>query len=111
MTWVTFGPPSSAKTGRWVTAVRGNRREVYLQKEGKEEDMDGRKCICNGLMAGVGLGQKQKGGYQEKPLVTSGDDLARIVTFLKGDKLSYSAQDVIQYLLGAFTVGLGPVTA
>ncbi len=89
----------------------GEPREIYLQKEGKEEDIEGRKCVCNGLMASIGLGQSQKGGYQEKPMVTSGDDLARIVTFLKGDKLSYSAQDVIQYLLGAFTAGWGPATA
>jgi nitronate monooxygenase len=89
----------------------GEPREVYLQKEGKEEDMAGRKCICNGLMTGIGLGQEHKNGYQEKPLVTSGDDLARIVSLLKGEHLSYSASDVIHYLLSAFSGGLGPVTA
>lgn len=53
-------------------------------------------------MAGIGLAQEQKKGYMEKPLVTSGDDLSRIASLLKGDKLSYSAADVIQYLLSAF---------
>lgn len=74
--------------------------EVYLRKEGKREDTHGRKCICNGLMADIGLGQTRKSGHVEKPLVTSGDDLARIVKFLKGGRLSYKAADVIQYLLG-----------
>jgi hypothetical protein len=60
-------------------------------------------------MAAIGLGQTQKDGYKEMPLVTSGDDLARVVAFLKGDKLSYSAADVIQYLLGGVRAGLGPL--
>jgi NAD(P)H-dependent flavin oxidoreductase YrpB (nitropropane dioxygenase family) len=78
----------------------GEPLEVYLQKEGEIEDTPGRKCICNGLMSAIGLSQEQKGLYREKPLVTSGDDLARVVTFLKGDRFSYSAAEVIQYLLG-----------
>lgn len=75
--------------------------ETYLQKEGKEEDTRGRKCLCNGLMANIGLGQSQRSGYEEMPLVTSGDDLGRIALFLGDGKLSYTAHDVIQYLLGA----------
>ncbi|HEY5040287.1 MAG TPA: nitronate monooxygenase, partial [bacterium] len=80
--------------------------ETYLQKEGKEEETKGRKCICNGLIAAVGLEQDQKSGYTEKPFVTSGDDLPRIALFLKGNKLSYSAAEVIQYLLGVLPTGL-----
>ncbi len=75
--------------------------ESYLQKEGKKEDTKGKKCVCNGLFAGIGLAQEQKDGYKEKPLVTSGDDLSRITAFLKGKKLSYSAADVIEYLLNS----------
>jgi nitronate monooxygenase len=86
----------------------GEPLEIYLQKEGKEEETKGRKCVCNGLMAGIGLGQEQKNGYKEKPLVTSGDDLGRVASLLKGNKLSYSAADVIQYLLGVFPPGLNP---
>ncbi len=74
--------------------------ETFLQKDGKSEETHGRKCICNGLIAAVGLEQEQKGGYTEKPLVTSGDDLPRIALFLKGTRTSYSAADVIGYLLG-----------
>lgn len=89
----------------------GEPTETYLQKEGKIEETEGKKCICNGLMAGIGLAQDQKDHYQEKPLITSGDDLPRIATFLKGNKLSYSANDVIQYLLGNFSSGLNVATA
>lgn len=51
-------------------------------------------------MANIGLGQSQKSGYEEKPLVTSGDDLARIAHFLGASKLSYTAAEVVYYLVG-----------
>ncbi len=47
--------------------------EDYVRKGGDEEDTRGRKCVCNGLMANIGLGQIRRGGEQEKPLITSGD--------------------------------------
>jgi len=74
--------------------------ETYLQKEGQAEDTPGRKCLCNGLMANIGMGQPQRSGYQEKPLVTSGDDIARISRFLGESKLSYTAAEVVHYLMG-----------
>ena len=85
--------------------------KTYLQKEGKLEETEGKKCICNGLMSSIGLGQTQKNGDQEKPLVTSGDDLSRVGLFLKGEKLSYSAADVIRYLLSVISTPLSPMPA
>ncbi len=74
--------------------------EDYLKKGGKLEDTVGRKCVCNGLMTTVGLGQVRK-GYYEPPIVTSGDDVAKIARFLKPGETSYSAEDVIDQILGA----------
>ncbi|MGJ8635668.1 MAG: nitronate monooxygenase [Phycisphaerales bacterium] len=71
----------------------------YLKKGGVLEDTVGRKCVCNGLMSNIGLGQIQKDGLLEKPLITSGDDVADIARFLKPGATSYSAKDVIEYLL------------
>ena len=73
--------------------------EDYLKKGGKIEDTVGRKCVCNGLMANIDLGQVQKDGLLELPLITSGDDVADIARFLKDGATSYTAQDVIDYLL------------
>ena len=69
--------------------------EDYLRKGGQEEDTRGRRCLCNGLVANIGLGQIQKGGEQEKPLLTSGDDVANVARFLKPGARSYRAVDVI----------------
>jgi nitronate monooxygenase len=76
--------------------------KAYLHKGGKPEDLVGRKCVCNGLMANVGLGQVRADGSPELPLVTCGDDVRNITRFLKSaDALSYSARDVIDFLLSS----------
>jgi nitronate monooxygenase len=73
--------------------------EDYLRKGGTLEDTVGRKCVCNGLMADIALGQIQKSGERELPLMTSGDDVAHVARFLKEGKSTYSAQDVLDTLL------------
>lgn len=71
----------------------------YLRKGGDEVDTVGRKCVCNGLMANIGLGQTQRSGEVELPLITSGDDVADVARFLKPGAQTYTAADVIDYLL------------
>jgi len=74
----------------------------FLKKGGDEQATAGRKCLCNALMANVGLGQSRSDGYVEQALVTCGDDLtigvARLVAKF-GE--SYGAADVIADLLEA----------
>jgi NAD(P)H-dependent flavin oxidoreductase YrpB (nitropropane dioxygenase family) len=73
--------------------------DQYVAKGGRVEDTVGRKCLCNGLLATVGLGQIQKDGSTELPLVTSGDEIDAIGKLLRDDTGDYSAADVIDYLL------------
>ncbi len=47
----------------------------FVRKGGSEADTEGRLCLCNALMANVGLGQTRATGYVEKPLITLGADL------------------------------------
>ena len=70
---------------------------TFMKKGGKEEETEGRKCLCNALMANVGFAQKRKTGATELPLLTSGDELKTLGAFLKG-RDSYTAKDVIDYL-------------
>ena len=78
---------------------------TFVKKGGAIDETAGRKCLCNALMADIGHGQIRDGGEEEKPLLTSGDDLKRIDTFLRqigravSDRIEYSAGDVIDYLL------------
>lgn len=71
----------------------------YLKKGGTIEETVGRKCICNGLMATVGLGQKRTDGTAEPPLLTAGNEVANVARFLKPGADTYSAADVINALL------------
>lgn len=71
----------------------------YLRKNGVFADTQGRKCICNGLPATVGIGQVRSASQQELPLITAGNDVAHIAQFLKPGCDSYTAADVISRLL------------
>lgn len=77
---------------------------AYLQKGGKPEDMVGRKCLCNGLVSNVGMSQIHAGGYVDKPLVTAGKDLYLIKQFIRENKTSYSAAEVLEYLVPQMAV-------
>lgn len=71
----------------------------YVRRGGAPEDTIGRKCVCGGLVATVGLGQIQRTGSPEPTLITSGDQVADIARFVPPGADSYSAADVIRYLL------------
>jgi nitronate monooxygenase len=68
----------------------------YLRKGGDLADTVGRKCVCNGLLATIGLGQLRADGV-EPAIVTAGAGLREIAALLHG-RASYSAADVIAYL-------------
>jgi NAD(P)H-dependent flavin oxidoreductase YrpB (nitropropane dioxygenase family) len=72
--------------------------KTFVSKGGGADEVVGRKCLCNALMADVGHPQMQKWGEAERPLLTSGDDLAQIGTFLQG-RTRYSAEDVLEHLM------------
>lgn len=73
--------------------------DEYVRKGGKIEDTVGRKCLCNGLTANVGLAQSRGAAGVEQPLLTAGDDVDQISRFLKPNRETYSASDVIERLL------------
>jgi nitronate monooxygenase len=87
---------SSGKIGFRCPAEPVNQ---YLKKDGNDSDTCGRKCICNGLMATVGLGQIQANDYHEPAILTAGDDVKKLARFLPNGKTSYSASDVVDQLL------------
>lgn len=73
----------------------------FVRKGGKREETVGRKCLCNGLIATIGHPQVQKDGYVEPPIITAGDDLENIGKFIKSGETTYTARDVISYIIGS----------
>jgi NAD(P)H-dependent flavin oxidoreductase YrpB (nitropropane dioxygenase family) len=73
--------------------------DAYVQKGGKESDTVGRHCLCNGLMATIGLGQSRE-GVEEPPIITSGDDFSFLDRLELDATRSYGAEDALDYLTG-----------
>ncbi len=72
----------------------------WERKGGAREDAEGRKCLCNGLMANVGMPQLRPDGFMEPPLLTGGDDVERLARFLGSGVTRYSAAEVVAFLRG-----------
>ena len=73
--------------------------EAYTRKGGLAEDAGERRCLCNALLASIGLGQRRPGGWTEPPLVTLGQDHRCLADLLDRYGRDYSAADVVRYLL------------
>lgn len=77
----------------------------FVRKGGAATETTGRKCLCNGLLTTAGLAQIRPGGESERPLLTAGNDYSRLARFFKPGRDTYTAADVIRFLLD------GPVAA
>lgn len=56
--------------------------DAYVRKGGALKDTEERECLCNGLTANIAQAQLRNNGMEEPPLLTSGDDLLSMQTFL-----------------------------
>jgi hypothetical protein len=70
----------------------------YVRKGGDEADTEGRSCLCNALLANIGLAQ-QRDDATELPLYTGGDALLNL-SLGSVETPRYDADDVIDYLYG-----------
>ena len=74
---------------------------MYVRKGGHEEEVVGRKCLCNALMANIGLGQVRRSGYVEEPAVTLGQDLGGAQTLVSHYPDGWTARQAIDWLLSS----------
>lgn len=72
---------------------------VYLRKGHTVEETVGRVCLCNALIANVGLGQTRADGYVEPPLVTLGTDLDGARQLAETHPDGWSALQALEWLL------------
>lgn len=73
--------------------------DCYVHKGGEKAATVGRKCLCNALLANIGLAQIRPSGYVEPPLITLGNDLNTVARFVQPGRPDYSATDVIEVIL------------
>jgi nitronate monooxygenase len=75
----------------------------FVAKRGLERNTEGRRCLCNGLLAGVGLAQvvKQNGELAEEPaIITLGNHTDGIRRLSREGQTRYWARDVVADILG-----------
>lgn len=84
---------------RYVCASEPEKK--WLDKGGAPEDLDDRLCLCNGLMASIGLGQERADGYHEAPLLTLGSSTNEVVEMLTLFPHGWTAEDLVRTLLDA----------
>ena len=93
--------PYAAGEGKIAYRCSAEPASTYVAKGGKLEDTVGRKCLCNALLANIGLAQVRNDDSVEPALITVGDDLNTIAQFMAPGRQSYSAEDVVRTLLSA----------
>lgn len=75
---------------------------VFVRKRGLEANATDRRCLCNGLLATVGLGQilaSDQGWKEEPAIVTLGNDLEGIRRLSRNGQVGYHVHDVVVDLL------------
>lgn len=75
--------------------------KTYEFKGGSPVEAENVKCLCNALMANIGLGQVRWGTYHEPALLTLGSDLEGAEELNKIYHGSWSSADVVKYLTSA----------
>ena len=78
---------------------------AYVRKGGKSDETTDRRCLCNGLSAAIGLGQRTPSGGVEPTIVTIGQDLSFLPALMSPGRDHYSAREVIDYLVGHAPTG------
>lgn len=80
---------------------------VYTRKGGRAANAEGRKCLCNALLAAADLPQQRPDGSTEPAIVTSGDDFRAVLALASNGSGGgpYPARKVVDYL----RAGLAPV--
>jgi NAD(P)H-dependent flavin oxidoreductase YrpB (nitropropane dioxygenase family) len=72
--------------------------EDYVRKGGVMADTVGRKCLCNCLLATIGLGQVRGNGTIEPPMVTAGNEVATLSRVVPETQNTFTAADAVHYL-------------
>lgn len=77
--------------------------EAYVKNRGLAHNTDDRRCLCNGLLASVGLGQVKEiqGQLVEEPaIVTLGNHLDGVRRLSRQGQTRYHVKDVVDDILG-----------
>ena len=75
-------------------------KDAFVAKGGDVKETVGRRCLCNALVANIGMPQRLAEGADEPCLITLGDDVEGVSRFCSAEEPDYSCEKVIEVLLG-----------
>lgn len=79
--------------------------EAFVKKDGDPAKTGEARCLCNALLANIGLGMKYASSYLEEPFLTVGTHLESLKQLIQKTGLDYTARDVISFLEGKKPAG------
>lgn len=72
--------------------------DSFVKKGGAAELATEARCLCNALLANLGLGMSYAGTRLEQPMLTVGKHLESLRLLIKRFGIDYSATDVLRFL-------------
>ena len=72
----------------------------FVRKGGALSEREGRQCVCNGLVSTIGLAQVRSDRTLDRPLLTAGNDITQVASYLQPGRDSCFAAEVVRHLLG-----------
>ncbi|SDC04151.1 NAD(P)H-dependent flavin oxidoreductase YrpB, nitropropane dioxygenase family [Raineyella antarctica] len=90
--------PVEREDGRLTYRCAAEPEQMYVKKGGEAADTIGRMCLCNALLADIGLGQMRKSGYVEQPAITLGQDLSGPERLAETRPDGWTAAEAVEWL-------------
>ena len=100
---IGFGQPDETGTRTLFRRCPAGPINTFLKNRGLARHTDERRCLCNGLLACVGLGQvhEVRGERLEEPaIVTLGNHLDGVRRLSRQGQTHYHVEDVVADILG-----------
>ncbi|MBN2875779.1 MAG: nitronate monooxygenase, partial [Spirochaetales bacterium] len=72
--------------------------QAFADKGGNPDQSREARCLCNALLATIGLGMAYAGGRLEQPVLTAGKHLESLRQLIRAYGKDYSALDVLRFL-------------
>lgn len=88
----------------------GETISAHIAKDGARERAMHQRCLCNGMLAALGMGQVRLPHSTETPLVPAGEELGALTAFAGRASRQYAAADVVATLLGGANGALPPAS-
>jgi len=96
--------PVEREDGRLAYRCPSEPVHMYVKKGGDAADTDKRVCLCNALLADVGLGKVRKNGYAEQPAITLGQDLSGPERLAATHPDGWTAAEAVRWLTSLLPV-------